>query len=124
MVYLLKLHIEMNIADLIVKVVQAIGDVQYYAEDADGTELHSRRAKRAFKEGSENRTGANGQPLDPFSGNSTNIEASPEGYGGMASGGGITKMVQTRVTSRRRGDDDGDGNSESSTRNLKQDRDT
>lgn len=121
MVYILKLHIELNIADLIVKVVQAIGDGKYYASGTGGTELHSKRTQHVFPDGSKNRIGANGQPLDPFTSNSANIEVSSEGYNCKASGGGITKMVQTRVTSRRRGDEGEDGDSECSTRNLNQD---
>ncbi|KAJ6443667.1 Sterol 3-beta-glucosyltransferase [Purpureocillium lavendulum] len=119
LVYILKLHIEMNIADLIVKVVQATSDNKYYG---DGTELRSKRAKGFFQEeGSGNRTGANGQPLDPFTGHRNNVEAFSEGYRKRVSGGGITKIVQTKVVSRRRDEDvDEDNGSESSTRNLKE----
>ena len=98
----------MNIAELIVKVVQASSDNKYYA---DGTELqHSKRARGFFQdEGSGVRTGANGQPLDPFSGYRNNVEASSDGCKKQTTATGITKIVQTKVTSRRRdeyGDED------------------
>ncbi|GJN69951.1 hypothetical protein PLIIFM63780_010390 [Purpureocillium lilacinum] len=120
LVYILKLHIEMNIAELIVKVVQASSDNKYYA---DGTELqHSKRARGFFQdEGSGVRTGANGQPLDPFSGYRNNVEASSDGCKKQTTATGITKIVQTKVTSRRRDEyGDEDNGSESSTRNLKE----
>ena len=115
----------MNIAELIVKVVRATANNPYYAS---GTELHSSKRPTFGKQGggsSHVHTGTNGQAVDPFSGNTASCEASGEGYttgkgGGGASGpGGITKIVQTRITSRRRDEEgDEDGSSESSTRNL------
>ncbi|KAH8656381.1 hypothetical protein BGZ61DRAFT_540955 [Ilyonectria robusta] len=120
LVYILKLHIEMNIADLIIKVVRATNDNNAYAS---GTELHSKQNRGVFHEGySGDRAGANGQPIDPFTVNKAHIETSSDGYQKRVSGGGITKIVQTRVTSRRRDDDtDEDGSSQSSTRHLKND---
>lgn len=115
---MLKLHIEMNIADLIVKVVRASNDHPSYA---DGTELRSRQnreetAKEQAK--SNNRQ----QPMDPFPINRNYIETSPEGAQKRYSGHGITKMVQTKVTSRRRDEEnDEDKSSQSSTRKLKND---
>ena len=133
LVYILKLHIEMNIAELIVKVVRATSGSPYYAS---GTELHSSRKNRSnFPQnqqqagggGSQLRTGTNGQSVDPFSAGETGVTASVEAgeayakRGGGMPGTGITKIVQTRVTSRRRDEDaDEDGSSESSTRNLQQ----
>lgn len=118
----------MNIAELIVKVVRATANNPYYAS---GTELHSSKRPTFGKQGgaggsSHVHTGTNGQAVDPFSGNAASCEASGEGYtstgkgGAGASGtGGITKIVQTRITSRRRDEEgDEDGSSESSTRNL------
>lgn len=111
---MLKLHIEMNIADLIVKVVRASNDHPSYA---DGTELRSKHNREEAAKDQANR-----QPMDPFAINKNYIETSPEGAQKRYSGHGITKMVQTKVTSRRRDEEnEEDKSSQSSTRKLKND---
>ncbi|KAI5457654.1 hypothetical protein BGZ63DRAFT_393424 [Mariannaea sp. PMI_226] len=110
LVYMLKLHIEMNISSLIVKVVRATGDGSSYEH---GTELQSSRI---------NRTGPPNASNKVFSGNRTHVEAEAGGEGGTRFPQGITKIVQTRVTvTSRNRDDMDDGSSQSSTRQLKQD---
>lgn len=114
---MLKLHIEMNIADLIVKVVRASNDHPSYA---DGTELRSRQNREETAK--DQAKGNNRQPMDSFATNKNYIETSPEGAQKRYSGHGIAKMVQTKVTSRRRDEEiDEDKSSQSSTRKLKND---
>ncbi|OAQ59445.2 hypothetical protein VFPPC_10502 [Pochonia chlamydosporia 170] len=117
LVYILKLHIEMNIADLIVKVVKATSDNRYYG---NGTELRSKPTRGVFGNGGSVARTANGQTINHFGGNQVDIEVSSGGYKSQDTGGGITKIVHTRVTSRRRDQSDEDNSSESSTRNLKE----
>ncbi|KAH7112756.1 hypothetical protein B0J13DRAFT_652521 [Dactylonectria estremocensis] len=111
LVYMLKLHIEMNISSLIVKVVRATGDNSSYAR---GTELQSKL---------NNRSGAATTSNNNFSGNRTHVEAEAADEAPQRFPQGITKIVQTRVTvsPRNRDDlvDDDDGSSHSSTRQLK-----
>lgn len=111
LVYILKLHIEMNIADLIVRVVKATSDNKSYGNE---TELRSKRTRGAIGEdGSVNRT-TNGRKLDHFGGAHVDIEVSSGGYNKGDIGGGITKVVHTRVTSKRCDEsEDGDNGSES-----------
>ncbi|KAH7009616.1 hypothetical protein EDB80DRAFT_713588 [Ilyonectria destructans] len=116
LVYMLKLHIEMNISSLIVKVVRATGDNSSYANGTTGTELQSKP---------NNRSGATVPSNHMFSGNhgnQTQVEAetgddAPKGFSR-----GITKIVQTRITVTPRNhevEDNEDGSSQSSTRRLK-----
>ncbi|KAH7114784.1 hypothetical protein B0J13DRAFT_656089 [Dactylonectria estremocensis] len=122
LVYMLKLQIEMNISSLIVKVVRATGGNSSYAH---GTELQSKPMDLTggARGASDNRTGAT-KISNIFSGNRTHIEADPMDpeIPGQNFQKGITKIVQTQVTiTPRQGDeDDEDGNSQSSTRQLKQ----
>lgn len=116
---MLKLHIEMNISDLIIKVVQASNDGP---SNKDGTELRSRHNMSGYPEdpAKDLAKSNNGQPIDPFAINNNYIETSAEGAQKRYSGRGI--MVQTKVTSRRRDEDnDEDKSSQSSTRKLKND---
>ncbi|KAF4978464.1 hypothetical protein FZEAL_5150 [Fusarium zealandicum] len=119
LVYMLKLHIEMNISALIVKVVRATGDNSSYARD---TELQSKNKTQ----GQENRSGPATASMNLFSGNRTRVEAegsedTPRDYPQE----GITKVIQTRVTVAPRNpnelEDDEDVSSQSSTRRLKND---
>ncbi|KAH8659740.1 hypothetical protein BGZ61DRAFT_370056 [Ilyonectria robusta] len=111
LVYMLKLHIEMNISSLIVKVVRATGDGSSYAR---GTELQSKP---------KNRSGAAITSNNIVSGNRTHVEAEAADEAPKSFPQGITKIVQTRVTvsPRNRDDleDDEDGSSQSSTSRLK-----
>ena len=108
----------MNIADLIVKVVKATSGNRYYG---NGTELRSKPTRGVFGEGGSVVRTANGQTINHFGGNQVDIEVSSGGYKKQGIGGGITKIVHTRVTSRRRDEsEDEDNSSESSTRNLKE----
>ncbi|KAK7431556.1 hypothetical protein QQZ08_001774 [Neonectria magnoliae] len=124
LVYMLKLQIEMNISSLIVKVVRATGENSSYAR---GTELQSKPPDSTGARGaSENRTGTTKLSNNIFSGNRTYIEADPMDAEMPGKSPhpqkGITKIVQTEVTMTPRGrdDEDGDTNSQSSTRHLKQ----
>ncbi|KAF7556003.1 hypothetical protein G7Z17_g1735 [Cylindrodendrum hubeiense] len=111
LVYMLKLHIEMNISSLIVKVVRATGDNSSYAR---GTELQSKP---------NNRSGATAPSNNVFSGNRTHVEAEAGDEAPQGFSHGITKMVQTRITVSPRNNEEGedieDGSSQSSTRRLK-----
>ncbi|KAH7141735.1 hypothetical protein EDB81DRAFT_691232 [Dactylonectria macrodidyma] len=111
LVYMLKLHIEMNISSLIVKVVRATGDNSSYA---NGTELQSKP---------NNRSGATVPSNNIFSGNRTQVEAETSDEAPKGISRGITKIVQTRITVSPRDhenmEDNEDGSSQSSTRRLK-----
>ncbi|CAM1501412.1 Fc.00g105740.m01.CDS01 [Cosmosporella sp. VM-42] len=117
LVYMLKLYIEMNISALIFKVVRATGDHSSYQNDyQQGTELQSKPL------GNKSTTGgvaaASGQMLS--SSNQAHIEAERREMNSNPRSKGITKIVQTHVTvtSRHREEED-DGGSQSSTRQLK-----
>ncbi|KAF7561103.1 hypothetical protein G7046_g3026 [Stylonectria norvegica] len=118
LVYMLKLYIEMNISDLIVKVVRATGDHSSYQNDyQQGTELQSRH--KGNKSGTAGTTATPGQLFS--SSNEAHIEADRRTVGGNdPASKGITKIVQTNVTitSRHREEED-DRSSQSSTRQLK-----
>ncbi|KAF4448056.1 hypothetical protein F53441_8487 [Fusarium austroafricanum] len=124
LVYILKLHIEMNISDLIVRVVRATGDHSSYPEGGidENTELRSRmKAAVSKKTGGSNRTGTNGGKGVMFSSTGRNLEVRVDA-GGQAptsqAQGGITKVTQTQVTVLpKQGEDD--ASSQSSTRHLK-----
>ncbi|KAH7137749.1 hypothetical protein EDB81DRAFT_844213 [Dactylonectria macrodidyma] len=114
LVYMLKLHIEMNISSLIVKVVRATGDNSSYANGTTGTELQSKPT---------NRSGATVPSNHMFSGNRTQVEAETGDEAPKGFPRGITKIVQTRITVTPRNheevEDNEDGSSQSSTRRLK-----
>ncbi|KAH6974813.1 hypothetical protein EDB80DRAFT_657459 [Ilyonectria destructans] len=120
LVYMLKLHIEMNISALIVKVVRATGNHSSYQNDyAQGTELRSKFRGNIQATGpSGNRTGLGTMGQLFSSHNEAHIEADA---GSKTTSKGITKIVQTRVTvtSRRHEEEDEDGSSQSSMRQLK-----
>ncbi|PNP60605.1 hypothetical protein FNYG_14667 [Fusarium nygamai] len=120
LVYTIKLHIEMNISSLIVKVARATGDPSSYNNDsAHGTELQSKfrgNTQAAGPSGDKTGLEASGQFFSSH--NEAHIEA---GASGELASKGITRTVQTRVTvtSRHHEEEDEDGSSQSSTRQLK-----
>jgi hypothetical protein len=120
LVYTIKLQIEMNISSLIVKVARATGDHSSYNNDyARGTELQSKFRGNIQAAGpSGNQTGLEATGQFFSSHNEANIEA---GASGKPASKGITRTVQTRVTvtSKHREEEDEDGSSQSSTRQLK-----
>ncbi|EXK25555.1 hypothetical protein FOMG_17797 [Fusarium oxysporum f. sp. melonis 26406] len=120
LVYMIKLHIEMNISALIVKVVRATGiNSSYNNDSAQGTELQSKfrgNTQAAGPSGYKTGLEASGQFFSSH--NEAHIEA---GASGKPATKGITRTVQTRVTvtSRQHEEEDEDGSSQSSTRQLK-----
>ncbi|SPJ79018.1 uncharacterized protein FTOL_07409 [Fusarium torulosum] len=121
LVYMIKLHIEMNISSLIVRVVRATGDHSSYPEGfSDHTELRS-KVKAAGKKSGSNRTGMGGQGA-MFSSTGRNLEVRVDA-GGQADDNktqphGITKVTQTHVTVMPKHQED-DASSQSSTSQLK-----
>ncbi|KAI1839684.1 hypothetical protein JX266_014106 [Neoarthrinium moseri] len=119
LVYILKLHIEMNIADLIVKVVKATGDRQspYAFSNSQGTELRPRGARGTFGGPSGNKTNKNTEDHQY-----PTTQSYAKGGGDTATkrapGKGITKIMQTTVVSKKRDDLNDDNSSQSSTRHL------
>lgn len=123
---MLKLHIEMNISSLIVKVVRATGESSSYkgGEYELGTELQG-KAKTNTGTGRSGVLGATnntaGQEVWDKK-NDVHVEAGNESMAKPM--GGIMKSVQTRVTvttSRKQDDEDDENSSQSSTRQLKRD---
>lgn len=118
---MIKLHIEMNISSLIVRVVRATGDHSSYPEGfSDHTELRS-KVKAAGKKSGSNRTGMGGQGA-MFSSTGRNLEVRVDA-GGQADDNktqphGITKVTQTHVTVMPKHQED-DASSQSSTSQLK-----
>ncbi|KAH8755423.1 hypothetical protein F5883DRAFT_504700 [Diaporthe sp. PMI_573] len=111
LVYLLKLHIEMNIADLIVKVVKETNHNHEYS--GAGTELHTKH--NTVRESGINTTA-------PFHARSavsaTYVHAQPSAEPVEESLKGIKKTISTTVLSRPC-DDDEFGSESSSTRQLR-----
>jgi hypothetical protein len=119
LVYTIKLQIEMNISSLIVKVARATGDHRSYNNDyAQATELQSKfRGNTQAAGPSGNKTGLEATGQFFSSHNEAHIEADASG---KPASKGITRTVQTRVTvTSRHRDEDEDGSSQSSTRQLK-----
>ncbi|KAH7471463.1 hypothetical protein FOMA001_g13184 [Fusarium oxysporum f. sp. matthiolae] len=120
LVYTIKLHIEMNISSLIVKVARKTGDHSSYNNDyARGTELQSKsksNTQAAGLSGTQTGLEANGQFFTSH--NEAHIEADASG---KSASKGIMRTVQTRVTvtSKPLEEDDGDVSSQASTRQLK-----
>lgn len=122
LVYMLKLHIEMNISALVVRVVRATGDHSSYPS---GTDLRSkvRAAVTNKKSGNSNRTGGTGKGA-MFSSTGRNLEVRIDAGGQITDSenrpqpAGITKVTQTHVTVMSKHDED-DASSQSSTRHLK-----
>ncbi|KAF5550058.1 hypothetical protein FNAPI_7861 [Fusarium napiforme] len=122
LVYMLKLHIEMNISGLIVRVVRATGDHSSYPS---GTDLRSkvRAAVTNKKSGNSNRTGGTGNGA-MFSSTGRNLEVRIDAGGQITDSenrpqpAGITKVTQTHVTVMPKHEED-DASSQSSTRHLK-----
>ncbi|CAH0002117.1 unnamed protein product [Clonostachys byssicola] len=123
LIYMLKLHIEMNISSLIVRVVMATGDKSSYINEyQQGTELQSKsksgNTNRAGP-GASNRTGGGMDSLFSSGRNEVHIDADGQAAGKKnAPRGGITRVIQTQVTVASRHDQD-DASSESSMRQLK-----
>ncbi|KAF4991463.1 hypothetical protein FDECE_14033 [Fusarium decemcellulare] len=121
LVYMLKLHIELNISSLIVKVVRATGDNSSYKNDYynQGTELQSKPMGNNTIGGTASKGRANTGPLFSST-NEARIDTDAEGLGRTnTTSRGITKIIQTQVTVSQRQHEDDDGSSQSSTRQLK-----
>ncbi|RSL45513.1 hypothetical protein CEP54_014234 [Fusarium duplospermum] len=123
LVYMLKLHIELNISSLIVKVVRATGDNSSYQNDYynQGTELQSKPmggGTNGNGVSNKGRSGTNHGPLFSST-NEARIDTDGDGLGRVNMSRGITKITQTQVTVSARQMEDDDGSSQSSTRQLK-----
>ncbi|CAH0032456.1 unnamed protein product [Clonostachys rhizophaga] len=124
LIYMLKLHIEMNISSLIVRVVMATGDKSSYRNEyQQGTELQSKSKggnTNGVGAGASNRTGGGGmESLFSSTGrNEVHIDADGQATGKKNAPRGITRVIQTQVTVASRHDQD-DASSESSMRQLK-----
>ncbi|KAM0193349.1 hypothetical protein ACHAPA_004464 [Fusarium lateritium] len=121
LVYMLKLHIEMNISSLIVRVVRATGENSSYGEGfSEHNELRS-KLKAAGKKTASNRTGMGGQGA-MFSTTGRNLEVRVDAGGQIddnkSQPHGITKVTQTHVTVMPKHQED-DASSQSSTSQLK-----
>jgi hypothetical protein len=119
---MLKLHIEMNISALIVRVVRATGDHSSYPSGTDA--LRSKvRAAVTNKKGNSNRTSGTGNGA-MFSSTGRNLEVRIDAGGQITDSEnrpqptGITKVTQTHVTVMPKHEED-DASSQSSTRHLK-----
>ncbi|KAM6517706.1 hypothetical protein FSOLCH5_008673 [Fusarium solani] len=124
LVYTIKLQIEMNISSLIVKVARVTGDHSSYNNDyARDTELQPKfRSNIQVAGPSGNQTGLEATGQFFSSHNEAHNEARIEaGASGKPASKGITRTVQTRVTvtSKHCEEEDEDGSSQSSTRQLK-----
>jgi hypothetical protein len=122
---MLKLHIEMNISSLIVRVVMATGDKSSYRNEYNqGTELQSQSKSKGGNTngagaGVSNRTGGGMESLFSSTGrNEVHIDADGQATGKKNAPRGITRVIQTQVTVASRHDQD-DASSESSMRQLK-----
>ncbi|KAF9777240.1 hypothetical protein IL306_004488 [Fusarium sp. DS 682] len=124
LVYMLKLHIEMNISALIVRVVRATGEHSSYP---DGTDLRSKvraAVSSSKKTGNTHRTGGTAKGA-MFSSTGRNLEVRIDAGGQVTDSRnnpqppGITKVTQTHVTVMPKHDED-DASSQSSTRHLKE----
>ncbi|CAH0045525.1 unnamed protein product [Clonostachys solani] len=123
LIYMLKLHIEMNISSLIVRVVLATGDSSSYKNDYNqGTELQSKSKggnTTGGGAGPSKRTGGGLESLFSSSGrNEVQIDADGQAVHKKNTPRGITRVIQTQVTVASRHDQD-DASSESSMRQLK-----
>ncbi|KAM0560082.1 hypothetical protein ACHAPJ_004042 [Fusarium lateritium] len=123
LVYMLKLHIEMNISALIVRVVRATGDHSSYPDGFDEhTDLRSKVKAASGKKSGSNRTGGT-QGGAMFSSTGRNLEVRIDAGGSVTDSKnrptGITKVTQTHVAILPKHDED-DASSQSSTRNLKE----
>lgn len=120
---MLKLHIELNISSLIVKVVRATGDNSSYQNDYynQGTELQSRPMGGGTNGNAASNKGRSGTNTGPLfkSTNEARVNADGDGLGRVNMSRGITKITQTQVTVTPRHPEDDDGSSQSSTRQLK-----
>ncbi|KAJ4003843.1 hypothetical protein NW752_011971 [Fusarium irregulare] len=119
LVYMLKLHIEMNISALIVRVVRATGDHSSYPDGYEETELRSKVRAHASRKTGSTRAGpmfsTTGRNLEVRvdAGESNDTQTKPH------QGPGITKVTQTHVQVMDKHDED-DASSQSSTRHLKE----
>ncbi|RGP65261.1 hypothetical protein FSPOR_7395 [Fusarium sporotrichioides] len=121
LVYMLKLHIEMNISALIVRVVRATGDHSSYPDGYEDTELRSKVRAHASRKTGSTRAGG---PM--FSTAGRNLEVRVDAGNDPTDsqikphqGPGITKVTQTHVQVMDKHDED-DASSQSSTRHLKE----
>ncbi|KAL2671615.1 hypothetical protein Neosp_014205 [[Neocosmospora] mangrovei] len=121
LVYMLKLHIELNISSLIVKVVRATGDNSSYQNDYynQGTELQSKPMGGGTNGNGASNKGRSGTNTGPLfsSTNEARIDTDGDGQSRVNMSRGITKITQTQVTVSRIPEDD--ASSQSSTRQLK-----
>ena len=118
---MLKLHIELNISSLIVKVVRATGDNSSYQNDYynQGTELQSKPMGGGTNGNGASNKGRSGTNTGPLfsSTNEARIDTDGDGLSRVNMSRGITKITQTQVTVSRIPEDD--ASSQSSTRQLK-----
>ena len=99
---MLKLHIELNISSLIVKVVRATGDNSSYQNDYynQGTELQSKpmgSGTNANAASNKGRSGTNTGQLFSST-NEARIDIDGDGLSRANTSRGITKIIQTQVT--------------------------
>ncbi|KAM0346179.1 hypothetical protein ACHAPU_005600 [Fusarium lateritium] len=121
LVYMLKLHIEMNISSLIVRVVRATGEHSSYP-DAFSQSAELRSKFKGKKSGSA-RTGGTGPSGAMFSSTGKNLEVRIDAGGQVtdskAQPHGITKVTQTHVQVLTKHQEEDDASSQSSTSQLK-----
>jgi hypothetical protein len=117
---MLKLHIEMNISALIVRVVRATGDHSSYPDGYEDTELRSKVRAHASRKTHSTRAG----PMFSTAGRNleVRVDAGSESTDTQTKshqGPGITKVTQTHVQVMDKHEED-DASSQSSTRHLKE----
>ncbi|KAF5022825.1 hypothetical protein F66182_5119 [Fusarium sp. NRRL 66182] len=122
LIYMIKLHIEMNISTLIVRVVRAAGDHSSYPDGFDEeTELRSKIKGSSGKKTRSNHAGSTLGGIFSRRGKSHEVRVDAGGQSGQEINNttrGITKVTQTRVTIVTKDDDD-DASSQSSMQQLK-----